>query len=150
MSKFGECVMMFGYVLRAMLCFAAAGILLYAFIGFVQCKGFAAPVPPPPRAMRAEDLPGRWDYRWGDMKAGQVVFEADGFYYSRHSPGWEATYCGRWELKDGTLILSERSVNSCFVGFTTYTVKLSRSMPGYAKGKYNEATDVVIWNRRDE
>jgi len=123
---------------RVMFVIVGLGLILYLVIGAVQCHGFAAPVPPE-RPLASEDLPGTWEYRWGSMRNGVIVFEADGFYYSRHDDqGTEARYCGRWELDRGVLTLHERSCCSCATGYTDYPVKLSYSRRGFAAGRYGE------------
>jgi hypothetical protein len=69
----------------------------------------AAPAPPPP-PLTAELLVGRWDYEYGQLSAGWIVFGADGTYSSRHGPDPDPSYCGQWEVRPGAVVLTEYGV----------------------------------------
>lgn len=79
------------------------------FLPLLLC---AAPVPAPPAAIEPHHLVGEWDYSWGTMGEGSIVFAPNGWYVSRHSPRDGYTHIGRWELCPAgrVLTLSETTI----------------------------------------
>lgn len=74
----------------------------------------AAPVPksppaPPPVLTREALAGGTWDYEYGGMANGWIVFGGDGTYEAQHHPGTDQYDCGTYAVAGNALILYESS-----------------------------------------
>lgn len=95
--------------------------LAIAIIGIAACVGFAllgaAPVPkqaplPKPTKLTPELLKGCWDYEWGGMREGWIVFDGKGNYSAQHDPRGTVTYSGTVVVNDPLVIITEWGADS--------------------------------------
>ena len=59
----------------------------------------AAPVPKTvPKVFGKTDILGTWEYTWGGMKGGEIIFFEDGSYYARHNLKSPNFFMGQWYI----------------------------------------------------
>jgi hypothetical protein len=124
---------------------------MYSILLFV-C---AAPVPPPPKALNTEALVGLWDYKYGEQREGLMLLQANGIYFSRHSPQSQMIYCGLWWVEGDTLCLKETSYypeaadRKWSRNWASYRFKFDLSKWPCYTAKTAFATEVVLSGRKE-
>lgn len=130
---------------------------MFRFVAcLVLCSlGFAPAAPvPPPRKLTAEFLVGQWQYSWGGMRDGWIIFRADGRYLSSHHDLTNPTYAGTWELSGRTLTLFEGCAHGDGCEWpsefrTRYVVTLKPGDCSRVVGVYEGDTPVILSHRRE-